>query len=118
MGVSALRLSLPYHDVRMPPELTRADYIVSANVGRTAQVNRQAVLDAWIHPKVKDVVKRRNIDDDPARMVEGMQAIESRNELIVELVVALAASEGKAGARAAAEEAVRSEEASPSFHKV
>jgi hypothetical protein len=37
-GVSALRLSLPYHDVRMPPELTRADYIVSANVARTIQV--------------------------------------------------------------------------------
>lgn len=45
-GVSALRLSLPYHDVRMPPELQRADYIVSANIGRTAQVCRQAVLDA------------------------------------------------------------------------
>jgi dienelactone hydrolase len=45
-GVSALRLSLPYHDRRMPPELQRADYIVSANVGRTAQVCRQAVLDA------------------------------------------------------------------------
>jgi hypothetical protein len=53
-GLSALRLSLPYHDARMPPELTRADYIVSANVGRTAQVCRQAVLDArraiaWLH---------------------------------------------------------------------
>jgi hypothetical protein len=53
-GISALRLSLPYHDDRMPPELTRADYIVSANVGRTAQVCRQAVLDArraiaWLH---------------------------------------------------------------------
>ena len=45
-GVSALRLSLPYHDARMPPELRRADYIVSSNVGRTAQVCRQAVLDA------------------------------------------------------------------------
>jgi dienelactone hydrolase len=30
----------------MPPELTRADYIVSANVVRTLAVNRQAVLDA------------------------------------------------------------------------
>ena len=52
--LSALRLSLPYHDARMPPELTRADYIVSANIGRTAQVCRQAVLDArraiqWLH---------------------------------------------------------------------
>jgi dienelactone hydrolase len=53
-GLSALRLSLPYHDARMPPELRRADYIVSANIGRTAQVCRQAVLDArqaiaWLH---------------------------------------------------------------------
>jgi hypothetical protein len=45
-GISALRLSLPYHDARMPPELLRADYIVSANIGRTTQVCRQAVLDA------------------------------------------------------------------------
>ncbi|HXT30341.1 MAG TPA: hypothetical protein VN716_13700, partial [Vicinamibacterales bacterium] len=48
--------SLPYHDARMPPELSRADYIVSANVGRTAQVCRQAVLDArraiaWLHAR-------------------------------------------------------------------
>ncbi len=53
-GVSALRLSLPYHDRRMPPELRRADYIVSSNVGRTVQACRQAVLDArravqWLH---------------------------------------------------------------------
>jgi pimeloyl-ACP methyl ester carboxylesterase len=45
-GISALRLSLPYHDQRMPPELHRADYIVSANIARTVQVCRQAVLDA------------------------------------------------------------------------
>ena len=45
-GVSALRLSLPYHDDRMPSELTRADYIVSSNIARTVQVCRQAVLDA------------------------------------------------------------------------
>jgi hypothetical protein len=45
-GMSALRLSLPYHHQRMPPELHRADYIVSANVARTVQVCRQAVLDA------------------------------------------------------------------------
>jgi hypothetical protein len=44
-GISALRLSLPYHDDRMPPELTRADYIVSSNIARTVQVCRQAVLD-------------------------------------------------------------------------
>jgi hypothetical protein len=45
-GITALRLVLPYHEERRPAELTRADYIVSANVGRTAQVCRQAVLDA------------------------------------------------------------------------
>jgi dienelactone hydrolase len=45
-GISALRLSLPYHDDRMPPELTRADYIVSSNIARTVQVCRQAVLDS------------------------------------------------------------------------
>ena len=45
-GMTALRMSLPYHDRRMPPELHRADYIVSANVARTVQVCRQAVLDA------------------------------------------------------------------------
>jgi dienelactone hydrolase len=45
-GINALRLSLPYHDRRMPPSLRRADYIVSANVVRTVQVCRQAVVDA------------------------------------------------------------------------
>jgi hypothetical protein len=44
-GISALRLSLPYHDLRMPEELERADYMVSGNVGRTLQACRQAVLD-------------------------------------------------------------------------
>jgi hypothetical protein len=44
-GLTALRLSLPYHDSRRPAELQRADYIVSANVGRTLLANRQAVLD-------------------------------------------------------------------------
>jgi len=55
-GMTALRLSLPYHDTRMPPELLRADYIVSANIGRTLAVCRQAVLDArqaiaWLHSR-------------------------------------------------------------------
>lgn len=44
-GVSALRLSLPYHDFRMPAELQRADYAVSSNVGRTIDATRQAVVD-------------------------------------------------------------------------
>ncbi len=45
-GIAALRLSLPYHDRRMPPDLRRADYAVSSNVGRTVHANRQAVVDA------------------------------------------------------------------------
>ena len=45
LGISSLRLSLPYHDARMPPELERADYAVSANVGRTVDAARQAVID-------------------------------------------------------------------------
>ena len=44
-GVSALRLSKPYHDIRRPPELARADYAVSANVGCTIASCRQAVID-------------------------------------------------------------------------
>jgi len=44
-GIAALRLSLPYHDRRMLPGFERADFMVSANVGRTLQANRQAVLD-------------------------------------------------------------------------
>ena len=44
-GISALRISLPYHDRRMPGELTRADYAVSANVARTIDATRQSVID-------------------------------------------------------------------------
>jgi hypothetical protein len=45
LGISALRISLPYHDYRMPAELHRADYAVSSNVGRTIDATRQAVID-------------------------------------------------------------------------
>ena len=45
-GLSALRLSLPYHDLRMPEELVRADYMLSPNLGRTLQSVRQAVIDS------------------------------------------------------------------------
>ena len=44
-GISALRLSKPYHDIRRPAELARADYAVSANLGRTIASCRQAVVD-------------------------------------------------------------------------
>jgi hypothetical protein len=45
LGINALRLSLPYHDFRMPAELERADYAVSSNVARTVDATRQAVID-------------------------------------------------------------------------
>ncbi|MGB6690196.1 MAG: alpha/beta hydrolase family protein [Terracidiphilus sp.] len=45
MGISALRLSKPYHDIRRPSELERSDYAVSANIGRTLSACRQAVVD-------------------------------------------------------------------------
>jgi hypothetical protein len=46
LGISALRVTLPYHEERRPPELERADYLVSSNIGRTLQSMRQAVVDA------------------------------------------------------------------------
>ncbi len=45
IGFSALRLTLPYHEERMPPELERADYLVAPNVGLTLQSLRQSVVD-------------------------------------------------------------------------
>src|SRR5580658_6181013 len=45
MGVSALRLSKPYHDIRRPADIERSDYAVSANIGRTISACRQAVVD-------------------------------------------------------------------------
>lgn len=53
VGIAALRLTLPFHEERMPPEHDRADFLVSSNIGRTLQSIRQAVLDtraavAWL----------------------------------------------------------------------
>ena len=45
LGISVLRLSMPYHDIRMPAEIRRADYAVSANIGRTLDSVRQGVID-------------------------------------------------------------------------
>ncbi len=55
-GLSSLRISLPYHDLRMPEELVRADYMLSPNLGRTLQAIRQAVIDSraaldWLEAK-------------------------------------------------------------------
>ena len=45
LGISVLRLSMPYHDIRRPAEIRRADYAVSANIGRTLDATRQGVID-------------------------------------------------------------------------
>jgi hypothetical protein len=45
-GISALRLSMPYHHDRKPAEIDRSEYLVSPNVGRTLTASRQAVVDA------------------------------------------------------------------------
>lgn len=46
LGITALRLSLPYHDKRAIPGHLRADHIVGPNIGLTLQANRQAACDA------------------------------------------------------------------------
>jgi hypothetical protein len=53
LGITALRLTLPYHEARRPAGFQRAEYMVSPNVGRTLQALRQAVIDtraavAWL----------------------------------------------------------------------
>jgi hypothetical protein len=45
LGMTALRLTLPYHQQRKPPEIERAEHLVSSNIGRTIQSMRQAVVD-------------------------------------------------------------------------
>ena len=44
-GIAALRVSMPYHDRRMPGGLKRAEYTVDSNIGRTIHAARQAVAD-------------------------------------------------------------------------
>lgn len=53
LGITALRLTLPYHEARRPAGFERAEYMVSPNVGRTLQALRQGVVDtraavAWL----------------------------------------------------------------------
>lgn len=45
LGITTLRLTLPYHEERNPSG-PRADYMVSPNLGRTIQAIQQAALDA------------------------------------------------------------------------
>jgi hypothetical protein len=45
-GITALKMSLPYHDRRMANRHERADQLVGPNIGLTLLANRQAVHDA------------------------------------------------------------------------
>ncbi len=45
LGITAVKMSLPYHDRRAIPGHPRGDHLVGPNIGLTLQANRQAVLD-------------------------------------------------------------------------
>jgi hypothetical protein len=45
LGITAVKMSLPYHDRRAVPDFPRADHLIGPNIGLTLQANRQAVLD-------------------------------------------------------------------------
>ncbi|MGH9691336.1 MAG: hypothetical protein ACRD4C_09705 [Candidatus Acidiferrales bacterium] len=45
LGVTAIKMSLPYHDRRAIPGHPRGDHLVGPNIGLTLQANRQAVVD-------------------------------------------------------------------------
>ncbi len=60
-GISMLRLSKPYHDIRRPAETTRSDYAVSPNICRTIDAARQAIVDIrscvdWLEAQGKQSV--------------------------------------------------------------
>ena len=46
IGITAMKMSLPYHDRRMADGHERADQLVGSNIGMTLLANRQAVQDA------------------------------------------------------------------------
>ena len=46
LGITVLKMSMPYHDRRMAKGHQRADQICGPNIGLTLQANRQAVQDA------------------------------------------------------------------------
>ena len=45
LGLTAVKMSLPYHDRRAIPDHPRADHLIGPNIGLTIQANRQAVVD-------------------------------------------------------------------------
>ena len=60
-GISMLRLSKPYHDIRRPVETERSDYAVSPNICRTIDAARQAIVDIrscidWLQMQGKESI--------------------------------------------------------------
>lgn len=60
-GVSMLRMSKPYHDIRRPAEIERSDYAVSSNICRTIDAARQAIIDVrccvdWLQMQGKESI--------------------------------------------------------------
>lgn len=45
LGITALRMVMPYHETRLVAGHERADQLVGTNIGLTLQANRQAVTD-------------------------------------------------------------------------
>jgi dienelactone hydrolase len=45
LGITAVKMSLPYHDRRAVPGHPRADHLVGPNIGLTLEAARQAVID-------------------------------------------------------------------------
>jgi hypothetical protein len=48
LGITAIKMSLPYHDRRAIPGHPRGDHLVGPNIGLTLQANRQAVVDVRV----------------------------------------------------------------------
>jgi len=60
-GISMLRMSKPYHDIRRPAETERSDYAVSPNICRTIDAARQAIIDVrscidWLETQGKESI--------------------------------------------------------------
>lgn len=60
-GISMLRLSKPYHDIRRPLETARSDFAVSPNICRTIDAARQAIADIrscvdWLEMQGKESI--------------------------------------------------------------
>jgi len=45
LGITVLRMSMPYHDRRAIPDHARADHLVGPNIGLTLHATRQAIMD-------------------------------------------------------------------------